>query len=116
MEIKQDRPKQTIYQLEKLIERCLNESERAGDLAVANPTAKVKHRILINEDNVIRHISMTIIGELHELEIIRKMGPMFRQFRSVERDFFFLEDQQKGFEGLQALKIPDPGLPPDENE
>lgn len=95
----------TIYELKELIERCFDECKKAGhiqevvdrdgDIAVA----------IINSDAIADHISKTIIGELMEFEILRKLSPMFRTFRSIEDQMKILDDKAAFQAQLPALRV-----------
>jgi hypothetical protein len=95
--------RKTIQDLERIIERCLNESEQAGDIKTLPKLGD--HKVLVNRDEVIRHISKTIIGELFEFEIIRKLAPTFRQFRSLERDLFYIEERESAASEMNKLRV-----------
>lgn len=101
--------KQTVYNLNKLVKRCLEESTRAGDIEnttrVENNPRPTTRLTIVNEDAVCDHIAKTIIGELHELEIVRKVAPIFRVVRSLQDDFAVIDSEEKFHTSLQGLRI-----------
>ena len=100
--------RKTVFDLERLIKRCFEESEKSGDIKPASGWGDRNSKVLVNSDAVAKHISMTIIGELFELEIVRKIAPMFRQFRSLERDLSYVEERQAADTALLGLRIATP--------
>jgi hypothetical protein len=89
----------TIYELKDIIKRCLNECEQAGYIATVNK------KIIVDEDMVAEHISKTIIGELLELEILRKLSPIFRTLDSIKVNMKFLDEKQAIDAGISNLRI-----------
>jgi len=113
--------RKTVFDLEQIIKRCFEESTKAGDIQVLDehnteiatfevPALEDRTNItlLVNIDNVAIHISRTIIGELYELEVVRKLAPFFRQFRSMERDLMYLEERQAADTAMLGLRITPP--------
>lgn len=92
----------TSYELQSLIERCFAECKEANFIAA---NLETKQTILLNEGEVINHIANTIIGELHELEMIRRIAPMFREVRRLEGDFNMLDDKEQQRINLAGLRI-----------
>jgi hypothetical protein len=85
----------TIYNLQELIDRCFEEARKAGYLKIEIlEHAGTGPQIVVDQYKLTHHIALTIIGELYELEIIRKIGPMFRMFRQIETDFQNLDHAQ----------------------
>lgn len=107
----------TIYEMKDIIKRCFEECEKAGHIKKAkraqgshgeNRTVDVKFEeetILVNPEEVASHISKTLIGELMEFEILRRMGPAFRSMRSVENDLEFLFRKQQQEISVGNLRI-----------
>lgn len=77
--------KATIYQLRKVITKAFEEAEQAGLTQGAG---------IVKKPELIEHITRTVIGELYELEVLRKIGPIFRMFKELVEDFKYLDDQQ----------------------
>ncbi len=96
----------TIYEMKAIINRCFEECKDAGHTIsydTVGPHGVIT--VLINQDAIADHISKTLIGELLELEILRKLSPLFRQFRSIEKDLQFLDEQAARESGFQSLRI-----------
>lgn len=95
----------TSLDLKEIITRCVKESEDAGHITNITELNGKVIKGLINEDAFCDHVAKTVIGELHELEIIRKLAPMFRMFRSIERDMEFIENRQVAEQNIANLRI-----------
>lgn len=106
----------TIYELKELIERCFDECENAGHIKEIKVEERVEEegekpvvlnprKVIINSDAIADHISKTIIGELMEFEILRKLSPMFRTFRSIEDQMKILDDKAAFQAQLPALRV-----------
>jgi len=106
--------KTTVFELEDLVKRCFAELRRTDSLG----TAKIRRKgmtdsdyieqtadTILNEDEVCKHIAKTVIGELYELEICRKIGPMFRMMDQLTRDFAYLDAAQAKETALLGLRI-----------
>lgn len=91
----------TQHDLKKLIERCFEECERNGAIVEANNT-----KILLRPMVVSEHITRTIIGELYELEILRKLGPLMRQQKAIESDMKMLEERSDEEWKLAQRRVP----------
>lgn len=111
-------PLKTQFEMKEIIERCFEECERAGQIKRLSKQEQYiaefetnryddifEHPIIVNLDGVCDHISKTLIGELLEFEILRKLGPVIRQQRSIERDIEILEKKHMEVMGLQELRI-----------
>lgn len=111
--------RKTVQDLEQLITRCFKELEESKDIKKEkiydDPKVTDTRTVIVNEENVARHISMTIIGELQELEVVRKLAPWFRQMRSLERDMEYIEMRQAAATSLLGLRIEAPTSKPPEN-
>jgi hypothetical protein len=102
----------TVHNLNNLIERAIMEASDFHKKNKYDITSKVlatQSRVLAN------HISKTIIGELFELELVRKMQPLLRDQGAwmrlvgyVAQDFKFLEDDEKNYTELINLRSPAP--------
>jgi hypothetical protein len=103
-----DDPK-TIYELKEIIERCFKECEEAGFIRFIGFHHEGKEFpptfVLVNPGGVADHISKTIIGELMEFEVLRKLAPMFRTFRSIEANMKYLDDKQTFQSQLPGIRI-----------
>lgn len=104
----------TVYELREIIQRCLKECEDAKYIQEVgymseSSDGEIKHsgpmKIIINSDQIADHISKTIIGELLEFEVLRKLSPMFRQLRSIEKNMEFLDDKHAKDSAMQSLRI-----------
>jgi len=58
-----------------------------------------------------KHIALTIVGELHELEVIRKIGPMFRMIESLKEDFRIFDERGQEDYRIRNLRIQLPTKP-----
>lgn len=105
-ETKQNAPS-TVFQLEKLIERCFDEAQKAGYIKIyLNAPIEVDNiPVIIDKPKLIKHISMTIIGELFEFEVVRKLGPFLKMLKELSKDCEFLENQEKDYVKKQTLRI-----------
>ena len=95
----------TAYELQSLVERCFDEVERAGFIKKVPPGAEFQHMVVVNRQEVINHIANTIIGELYELEMIRRMAPMFREVSRLAHDFELLDEREQKRIDLSGLRI-----------
>jgi len=100
----------TIYNLEGIVERCLAEAEEAGYLkriAFHRTTGEETSVVpgIVNRLELVKHISKTIIGELHEFEVIRRISPVFREFKRLAEDFAFFDEQQAEYQRLLATRV-----------
>lgn len=101
----------TIFDLKEIIERCFEEGKKAG--YIQNFTIeefggkKTEAMRIVNQTDLVQYISMTIIGELYELELIRRIAPIFRENRALTKDFQeFGEDFQLFFDkAIQDLQL-----------
>ena len=105
----------TAFDIKDLIKRCFDELEQSKNITkmqlkltavggIQTEETNIEHRVLLNEDIVADHIAKTLIGELLEFEILRRLGPAYRSINSVENDLNFLfrkEQQEKGLSGLR---------------
>lgn len=119
MELKKDeKPQVTTYELQDVIRRCLDELEEAeaikklskGETDIANfeisSLASMESILVIaDREQIIQHISNTIIGELYELEMIRKMAPIFREVGRLVDDFGMLDEREQKRINLAGLRI-----------
>ena len=88
----------TVFEMKDIIERCLVECQEAGYITKDG-------RIMVNTDAICDHISKTLIGELMEFEVLRKLAPMFRQLRSIEKDMGYLDDKAATASSYHSLRI-----------
>jgi len=103
-------PRKTVYDLENIIERCFEECVKSEYIQKQITAERDEIAVIVNRDEVVKHISKTIIGELHELEVIRRISPIFREFRRLEKDFQHFDDLQKLEGDLQTLRIHPEGM------
>lgn len=94
-----EKPK-TVYQLEQIVKKALEECVQAG--SIRKEVVEDNH---FNMDAVANHISQTVIGELHELEIIRRLAPIFREIPRLVRDFEHVDTEQTADSRRGSLKI-----------
>lgn len=108
--------KQTVFDLENLIIRCLDEAEKVGYIkkyeTAAAPGVEVSEhavgyqlKAIVNEIELCKHIAKTIIGELYEFEVIRQISPMFRQLRKLEGDFAYFDSRQSEETAMLGKRI-----------
>ena len=115
---KDEKPQITTYELQDLVRRCLDELEQAQAIKKLDEqetrvatfeveSLKDMESVLVitDREQIIQHISNTIIGELYELEIIRKMAPIFREVRRLTDDFNMLDDREQKRINLAGLRI-----------
>src|SRR3990172_5545019 len=96
--------KKYIYNLEGIITRCFEEGKRAGWIKEKTTALTMTTEwVIVNEYELVKHISKTTIGELYELEVIRKLAPIFRMFRELNNDF--LEIDQSTNEEFRRLNL-----------
>ena len=102
----------TVYELQSLIERCLEEVERAGYIKSSsvletdvNGPGLTERKILVNQEEIVKHIANTIYGELYELEMIRRMAPIFREFYRLAEDFKMIDERDQKRVNLAGLRI-----------
>ena len=102
----------TIYDLQKIIERCFLECEEAKyirrrTVMSSDPnTENSVEFVLVSRTEVEKHISMTVIGELMELEMIRKLSPIFRGVARLAEEFQYLDDRGRVAQQMAGLRIP----------
>lgn len=96
----ESRAPKTVYQLEQIVKRALEECVQAG--TIRKEVVEDNH---FNIDAAASHISQTIIGELHELEIIRRLAPIFREIPRLVKDFQLIDAEQATESHRAALKI-----------
>lgn len=110
-ELKKDEKLQiTTYELQDLVRRCLDELEQAEAIKKERyqlaSHLEVHDRLVITDrEQVIQHIANTIIGELYELEMIRKIAPIVREVRRLTDDFNMLDDRETKRINLAGLRI-----------
>jgi hypothetical protein len=95
--LQQDR--KTVFDLPEIIIRCFEEAKKLGYISnYLGTTEELIERkqlpvpIIVNQNDLAHHISRTIIGELYELEIIRRIVPIFRENRALTHDFLLFGD------------------------
>lgn len=104
--------RKTIYDLEKIIERCFDEGIKAEYVSKSTGSSaefklSITDYIIKNRQGLITHISHTIIGELHELDLIRKLQPFARALPQILDDFSFLEDRMNSQSRKMSLRMKD---------
>lgn len=106
----------TIYELQALVHRCFEEAEKAGFIkayqTAAPPGVEVSEhavgytlKAITNKDELVKHISRTIVGELYELELIRRIAPIFREVKRLTSDFEFLDVKEQERINISGLRI-----------
>lgn len=104
--------KPTVLDLDKIVERCLREALEARRFLKPNLTADLGgevglHKALLENVDfqvVSEHVAKSIIGELYELEIIRKLAPMFRMVPQLQNDFGYLDSRLAQHDKLRNLR------------
>lgn len=86
--------------LDKLIARCFDECEQVGYLLKSGTK-----RVIVNQEELVKHIQKTIIGELFELEICRRLAPIFREAERLSRDFSYLEARDAQEKMMLSMRI-----------
>lgn len=81
--------RKTVFELESIIARCFEEAKKVGYIKNLQNT---EYDYVENQRELIHHISMTVIGELYEFEIIRRIAPIFRENRALSADFLMFGD------------------------
>lgn len=84
--------RKTVYDLTSIIERCFEESKKMGYIrtvkrADPEPDEATNIYYIEHKDDLVKHIALTIVGELYEFEIIRRIGPILRENRALTHDF-----------------------------
>jgi hypothetical protein len=120
--LQQDR--KTVFDLPEIIVRCFAEAKKLGyisDYLGATEELVVQGRqipvpIIVNQNDLAHHISRTIIGELYELEIIRRIVPIFRENRALTHDFLLFGDAFELFydKQIQEQKLSGLRIEPEE--
>lgn len=96
-----DTDRKTVFDLEPIIRRCFEEAKKMGYINDKKLTAsaegiEVKEGIsfpqIVNQDELVHHIALTVVGELYEFEIIRRIAPIFRENRALSADFQMFGD------------------------
>lgn len=112
MQLKDYSQQKTIYDMKDIIKRCFEECEKAGHISKLEEMKNVKTGesegtffLVKNAEEVASHISKTLIGELLEFEILRRLGPAFRSMRNVENDLDFLFRKQLQEASVGNLRI-----------
>lgn len=89
----------TQFDLEEIVKRCFAECVDAKCIEIEGQTDKhamgSTAKIIINEDQVASHISKTIIGELLEFEIIRRMTAVSREAPRIDRDLEYITSMER---------------------
>jgi hypothetical protein len=84
--------RKTVYDLQSIIERCFEEGKKMGyiktrDIINAPEAENERLTIVANQFDFVKHIALTIVGELYEFEIIRRISPIFRENKALTMDF-----------------------------
>jgi hypothetical protein len=100
----------TQFDMKELIERCFRECEESGHIKVTKKDGPAtalgsEVRTIVNLIGICDHIYKTLMGELLEFEIIRKLGPTYRTFRSIERDLERIETRSAIEANIPSLRI-----------
>ena len=100
-------PQSTIYDMEKIIKRCFEEAREAGYLKpiLSSDDSLAERDVIVNEIELAKHISMTLIGELVEFELIRRISPIFRAVEGIRTQFSYLDGRQAMEADVQNLRI-----------
>jgi hypothetical protein len=103
----------TQFEMKEIIERCFEELERSGAIkphtfrkdgsTQENPLKTVK--TFESASDLADHISKTLIGELLELDIIRRQAAVYREIGRLERDFVFIEAKSRDESEIPNLRI-----------
>lgn len=79
--------RKTVYDLQSIIERCFEEAKKLGYVRTIDKESIPPVDVIHNQEELVKHIALTVIGELYEFEIIRRIGPLFRENRALSHDF-----------------------------
>lgn len=79
--------KNYIFDLERIITRCFQEGRKAGWVSQVETVREGDVQAIADEHKLVQHISKTVIGELHELELINRLAPIFRSIRQLAHEF-----------------------------
>lgn len=117
-----DQPvKKTQFEMEEIATRCLEEAVQAGYIIVYNMDVKIagkslgepfKKKVIINEAELVKHICKTIIGELLEFDLIRRIAPIYREEKRIEKDLDFIAGKHMAEASFASLRI-HPSEPPE---
>lgn len=100
----------TMYDIHRLVERALDECVEAGHI-IKVPYSRgevgVEDSIFAfaSRADAIKHIAFTIQGELFELELCRRLSPIFRGVARLAKDFQYLDDRGRVIKQLASLRI-----------
>jgi len=79
----------TQMDMNVIIERCFEELVKAGVAKVSDvPKGSI---IILDKPAAALHIQKTLIGELLEFEMIRRISPIFREFPRLESDLLYIK-------------------------
>lgn len=92
--------RKTVLDLEEIVGRALSECVEAKMISAEDEGA-----LYLETPKVAKHIAMTIIGELHELEVLRKIGPVIRAVSSLIKDFEFFDEVERNYQKLMATRV-----------
>ncbi len=104
-------PRKTVFDLQELIQRCFNEAKEAGLIKKAarefydDAQLPIGQTLIINERDLVKHIALTIVGELHEFEVIRRIAPLFREVNRLQSDFRYFEEREAADQQMRSLRI-----------
>jgi len=88
--------RKTIFDLQSIIEKCFEDCKKMGYL-LEYRGADGERLLVVNQTDLINHIRLTVIGELYELEIIRRIAPIFREHRALTTDFMLFGEAFQEF-------------------
>jgi len=93
-----DKPKEMTLavDLQVLVERAVHEYYKSLEKDQASSIAEMA-----------KHVANTVNGELHELEIIRKIAPIIRMIPGLQSDFKLIDDRLAEVARIQNLRLPD---------
>ena len=107
--------KKMQFDIPSIIARCFDECKEAGYIeSVVAVKAGVHSDVdsIVNPTAIAEHISKTLIGELLEFEIMRRLAPIYREDERIKRDLQLIEAEHVRHANLAGLRI-DPGVMPE---
>lgn len=98
--MKEPSERKTVLDLEEIVGRALSECVEAKMIS-----AEGESLLYVETEKVAKHIALTVIGELHELEVLRKIGPVIRAVNGILKDFEFFDEVERNYQKLMATRV-----------
>ena len=91
----------TQFEMDSIIYRCYEEAIETG-IAKINSATSI---IILDKAAFSSHLQKTLIGELLEFEIIRRISPIFREFPRLENDLNLIHRKLDEHNRLISTKV-----------